>query len=219
MKTVKKYTNELYRHLHYYATWLPGTPLELGTIGTMKNKEFTKKSHLRNVGIDFEIVEDTTKSDLNHTSQGAVTISPKLSGKIPQVGSALGQGDAGFTVKFSKQNAILFKAKGTVTSSIEDQFKLGRQIRKKCEQGEWDKSYVVITELVKADSATILISSSSKGKVELKARGNITATKLDIADMQLQLYIAFERDLSTKILAEQHLTPLFKVRRSRKSCK
>lgn len=69
----------------------------------------------------------------------------------------------------------------------------------------------MIIELVNAKSATILISSSSNGKIELKAKGEIEAAKLDIADAELDFELSFSKDLSTKIMAEESLTPLFKA--------
>ncbi len=213
--TVKRYTEELYRQFHYYATWLPTSPVELGSIGTFDDREFTRISHLHDQGIEYETYDTPNKGGLDYSSQGAVTVSPKLSGKVPAVGSVLSQADAGFTVNFSRKNAIVFRAKGTACTSIKDQIKLGRDIKKKYEEGKWNKRWVVITELVKADSATILISSSVDGKVELKANANVGAKKLDIADVSLELGIAFEKNIETKIVAEQELTPLFKVRRGR----
>jgi hypothetical protein len=213
MKTVKKYTDELYKQFHYFATWLPGAPLELGAIGILKNNEFTKVSNLKNEGIEFEIEDDVTKSDLEHATNGAVSITTKLSGTVPAAGSVLANADAGFTVEFSQENAILFKANGTLTPRINDQIKLGKEVIKRYEQGKWDKDWVIITELVKADSATIIISSSEKGKVELKAKADISTAKLDIADASLNLECTFSKDLSTKIITEQGITPLFKLSR------
>jgi len=69
--------------------------------------------------------------------------------------------------------------------------------------------------LVRAESATILISGSTSSRIELKATANIGADKLDIADASLSLNIAFEKNIGTKIVAEKGLTPLFKVRRGR----
>lgn len=211
MKTVKKYTNELYKQFHYFATWLPGVPLELGAIGIFKNNEFTAVSSLKNEGIEFDIEDDITKSDLEHATNGAVTITTKLSGTLPAAGSVLADVDAGFTVEFSQQNAILFKANGTVIPRINDQIKLGKEIISRYQQDKWEKDWVVITELVKADSSTIIISSSNKGKVELKANANIKAAKLDIADAGLELGCPYSKDLSTKIITEKGLTPLFKI--------
>lgn len=216
MKTSKKYTRELKRQFGYFATWLPGTPLELGDIGIMKGNVFTKISNLSDFDLDFEIEVDTTKADIEHSSKGSVSISTKASGTVAPQGSSLTQADAGITVEFSKENSILFKANGTVSPSIKDQVLLGNQIINLYVGGTWDKNWVVITEIVKAESATVLISSSSSSKIELKAQGDIGSAQIDIADANLGFELKFSKDLSTKVIAEESLTPLFKASKIRK---
>lgn len=211
MKTGKKYTNELKRQFGYLATWLPSTPLELGDIGILRRNEFVKISNVKNEGLTFDIREDETKSDVEHSSNGAVSLTAKAAGTVAPQGSVLSEADAGLIVEFTKENAILFKVNGTTSPSIKDQVKLGNQILERYKNGNWNKEWVVITELVKAESGTIIISSSSKGRIELKASGDIDAGKIDIADAELGLEMAFSRDLSTKILAENSLTPLFRA--------
>jgi hypothetical protein len=211
MRTSKKYTKELKRQFGYLATWLPGTPLSLGDIGVLRNNEFTKISNLADLGITFEIELDSTKADIEHSSKGAVSISTKASGAIATQGSVLGEIDAGVTVVFSKESAILFKANGTTSPSIKDQIKLGKEILKLYKEGKWDKDWAVVTEKVDAESATILISSSKNGKIELKAKGEIETKNIDIADAELDFELSYSKDLSTKIFAEESLTPLFKA--------
>ncbi len=211
MKTSKKYTNQLLKQFRYLATWLPGTPLELGDIGILRNNEFTKISNLNNEGIQFEVTEDETESDIEHSTKGAVSLTTKSSGVLAPQGSVLGEVDAGITVEFSQATAILFKANGTRSPSINDQISLGQEILGRFQSGKWDKDWAVITEIVIAKSGTIIISSSSTAKIELKAKGEIEAAKLDIAGANFNFEISFSKDLSTKIIAEKSLTPLFKV--------
>ena len=211
MKTSKKYTKELYRQFGYLATWLPGTPIALGDIGILRNNEFTKISTLESQGIKFDVVDDPTESDIEHSSKGGVSLTTKASGTAAPVGSALGNMDAGITVEFSKENAILFKANGTTSPSIKNQIALGAEIIKRFQTGKWDKDWAVVTEVVNAKSGTILISSSRNGKIELKATAKVDTAMLDIADTKLGLEMKFSKDLSTKIIAQEGLTPLFKV--------
>lgn len=213
MKTSKKYTRELYRQFKYLAAWLPGTPFALGDIGILKGREFTKIGNLKDekFKIDFDIEKDTTPADINHSSKGAVTISIKAAGSASPSGSTLTQADAGVTVEFSKENAILFKAKGTLNNTIKNQIKLGDQILELYKEGKWDKDYVVITELVEAKSSTIMISSEKTGKIELKANGQAGNNAIDIADASLGFSTTFSKGLSTEIIAESGLTPLFKA--------
>jgi len=216
MKTSKMYTNELKKQFGYLATWLPGTPIALGDIGKMDDNVFTKISNLSDLGISFETQQDDTPSDIEHNSQGAVSVSFKAAGSAAPPGSSLGEVDAGISVSFSKENAILFKANGTTSPSIKNQISLGQEILKRYDAGDWDKSWVVVTEVVNANSATILISGSADSKIELKAKGSVEVVKIDIADADLGLETTTSKDLSTKILAEKSLTPLFKVSKVQK---
>ena len=211
MRTSRKYTRELKKQFGYIATWLPGTPLELGDVGVFKKNQFTKISNLSDFNIPFEIEPDTTKSDIEHSSEGAVSITTKASGTVAPQGSALAEVDAGIIVQFSKEKAILFKVIGTLSPSIKNQIALGNTILGLYREGRWDKDWAIITELVNADSGTILISSSSSGKIELKAKADVEAVKLDIADASLDLGVSYSKDLSTKIIADEGLTPLFKA--------
>ncbi|WP_025742587.1 hypothetical protein [Aquimarina pacifica] len=211
MKTKKIYTQELYRQFGYLATWNPGTPMALGDIGIMRQKQFTKIGNVSDLGISFEIEEDITPIDLEFSSEGAVSVSTKLSGSPTLAGSSLSDIDAGIHVKFSKENAILFKANETRTPAIKNQIKLGEEIIELFKAGKWDKNWVVITELVTADSASILISSSKEASIDIKVSGEIGTNQLDIAEAELGLEVKFSKDLSTKFIAKTGLTPLFKV--------
>lgn len=210
MKTSKKYTREMRRQLGYFATWLPGTPLDLGDIGVFKNNIFTKISNLSDFNISFEIEEDANTSDIEHHSAGSVSLSTKASGKTIE-GSTLGELDMGIAVQFSRQNAILFKANNAKSPSIKNQIDLGRTIVQLFKDGKWDKNWSVITELVVSESTSVIISSSSKGKIDLKATGDVSINKIDIASAEATFELAYSKDLSTKIIAQQGMTPLFKV--------
>lgn len=211
MRTSKKYTRELYRQFRYYASWLPGTPLSLGDIGILQGKEFVKKTNLNNLNLDFEILEDSTPSQISHYSKGGVSISAKIAGTAPVLGSILSEAEAGISVSFNSENSVLFKANGTYNHTIKDQAKLAESILSLYAKGKWDKDYLVITELVEADSSTIIISNSKDAKIELTANANVNLGQLDIANADIGLSPKISKDLYTEIVANKGLTPLFKL--------
>lgn len=206
-----QYTEEMYKKFGYYAAWNPGVPFKLGDIGRLKNRIFTRTGNLESLGIPIQIREDKTKTTLEHYSHGGVSVSTKLAGKAAPPGSVFGDVDAGIIVEFSKENATLFKANNTFSPSIEDAITLGKEILKRYENGDWDKDLVIITELVEAETATILISNEANTKVELKAQANIHAAHFDIADAGFNFGTDFKGGLESKIVAEEGLTPLFKI--------
>ncbi|MBN1340097.1 MAG: hypothetical protein JXA03_12280 [Bacteroidales bacterium] len=206
-----QYTREMHKKFGYYATWEPNRPLSLGDVGIFRKNEFTRISNLVHFNISFNINPDDTPGDLEYNSQGNVTITTKLSGTIPAAGSVLTEADAGISVDFARESSILFKANKTLTPSIDDLVALGKKIIELFKQGKWNKDWVVITELVKADTATILISNKGGSKIELKATANVSASDFDIADAAFEFAPAFSKGLETKIIAEKGITPLFKV--------
>src|SRR5688572_12513976 len=208
----EQYTDDLRKRFGYYATWLPGTPLSLGDVGLVKDNVFTRVANIEDFKIKFEKLTDDSPDDLEYSSKGSVSVTAKLSGTVTPEGSSLGKLDAGFIVEFQNENSILFKANQAKIGLIKNTNTLGDQVLRLYEEGKWNKHWVVITELVKSESATILISNSANGKIELKANASVDAPKLDIADAKFELGAIFSKGLETKIIAQTGLTPLFKVK-------
>jgi hypothetical protein len=75
---------------------------------------------------------------------------------------------------------------------------------------------VVITELITADSATILISATEKAHIDLSAKGQVAPTGLSLADASAGLQVTRSSGVATQILAAQKLTPLFRASGVRK---
>jgi len=208
----EQYTDDLKKRFGYNSTWLPGVPLLLGDIGVIKDNVFTRLAALEDFEIQFEIREDDTTDDLEYSSQGSVSVAAKLSGSASPQGSTLSNLDAGLIVEFGSVNSILFKANQTRVHLIKNTIALGDKILQLYRDGKWNKHWVVITELVKAESATILISNQKDAKIELKANANLNAKNLDIADAKFEFSATFHKGLDTKIIAQTGLTPLFKVK-------
>ncbi|WP_430412848.1 hypothetical protein [Kordia sp.] len=219
MKISKKYTRELYRNFKYLATWEPNVPLELGDIGVLKGKEFTRIGNIKSdLGIDFEVREDTTPGSVKYVSKSGVSFTAKASGTVPPTGSTLEKTDLGFNISFSKEKAIFFEAEGTYNHSIKSSITLGKEILKLYDAKKWDKDWVVITELMKADSSTILISLGRKGSVDIKvnAETEVTSKNMRVTNPSLDLSVSFFNNVSAEIIAEKGLTPLFKVSKVKK---
>ncbi|KFC19669.1 hypothetical protein [Chryseobacterium sp. FH1] len=208
----EQYTDEMNRKFGYMATWLPGTPLKLGDIGVIHDNVFSRVAGLEDFDITFYIREDDTPEDLEYSSKGSVSVTTKLSGAVTPPGSSLGNLDAGFIVEFSGQNSILFKANKTKTNLIKNTIKIGEEVLKLYKDGKWNKKWVVITELVEAETATILISNAKNARIELKANANIKLPKLDIAEASLDLGYTSYKGMDTKIISQSGLSPLFKVK-------
>lgn len=196
----------------YRATWDPGKPLKIGYIGKLDNfGVFTVYSSLEKESITAEIHLDDTTADMDYTSHDSVNITAKLSGKAPVAGSVFTDLDAGFSFDFKSSKSVVFQSSGNKTNQIVNLAAITKSILQKYKDGNWDKDWLVVTELVTAESATIIISNSSDGKLELKANANVGTSNLKLTDVSLGLSVAREKGSTLKYIAENGLTPLYRV--------
>jgi hypothetical protein len=204
-----QYTNEMRNKFGYFAAWTPSHPFKLGDYGILKKSVFRRLANVVDLGISFETRVQNSKANLKYATEGAITETITLAGEAVPVGSVLGKADAGIIVKFGKKDSVLFEVNGYKTNFIANITRLGDDIRNKSGQGPWDRDWLVITELIIADSATILISSSNQGLIELKANAELKPAELNIASLNAQFQSVNSRDLSVQIVAQEGITPLF----------
>lgn len=209
------------RHMNtktgYRATWDPGKPLSIGAVGRLdQSGVFSVFTSLEKEGIPVELKVDDTTADQDYTSSESVTITTKLSGKAPAAGSILTEADAGFNIEFKSERSVVFQSQGNQTDQLVNLAQIKKMILQKYKEGNWDKDWVVVTELVRARSATIIIANSSNATLELKANANAGTPTLKLTDLSLGLMVAKEKGSTLKYIAQEGLTPLYRVMGIRK---
>jgi hypothetical protein len=218
----KFYLNHMHEKSDYRATWDPAVKLELGYIGKLDNGVFEVYSSLQNEGIIMQPSTQSSTLDLDYTSEVGVDINIKVAGAAPVAGSILTQAEAGFNLAFSSEKAVVFKISGYQTHQVLNLKDIEKDIldryagRNLNGHTPWEKDWVVITRLVQASSATIIISTSSKGQLDLKAKANVGTSDLKITDASLGLSIAKETGSNMNFIAKEGLTPLYRVMGIRK---
>lgn len=216
MALYKNFANKIYSELGYRATWLPGTALALGDVGRLENGVLHVETSLDRLGIPFEAVEDSLpEGSMDFQSRNSVNVVLKAAGSIDGRFKALTQAEAGALVEFSDDDAVLMELKGVTSLRIADQASLKRSLLAAVvaadDQLRWDRDWIVVTDLVRAATATILISGGSSSRVEFRATANITPANL--ADVSAGLSAASSENVSTRIVAEQGLVPLYRALR------
>jgi hypothetical protein len=205
------YTSELLREQNYLANWLPINPIEPGDIGDFVDNAFVKKGSLADCEVAFTIEESPIEADIDYASQGASSISTKLAGKILPVAQFLEAADLGFVVEFNKENAIILKTKNATVKRIKNQLALEPALLKLYKQNILKKGRVVISEIVYADSATILVSKSKDAKVEVKATAKLGNAAVDIADAGFNFTTTNKKNMELQYIAEKGLVIFYRV--------
>jgi hypothetical protein len=214
---MKQYLKEINKKFQYRATWEPGKTLRIGDIGILEKGIFSLRSTLEQEQIALQIRVDESEGSLKYTSEGSVEIKAKLAGEMSMPQSQLAKGDAGFVVQFKKQNAVVFTINGTKTYQIENTGQIEREVLQRFAENKWPKDWLIITELVEAKEATILISNAKDSQIELKANADISpSSELNIADAEFNFSVVSKRGLSTEIIAKEGVTPLYRVAGIRK---
>jgi len=212
MNPISFYLKSLYKKTHgYRPTWLPSTPIQIGDVGILENDVFIKESTLKEYGIFFEIVTSESDATIDFSSERGITLTTKFEGKIDPNAISLGEADAGFIIEFNHENGFIFRTKGSRTIRIDNLGIVKKEVLNHFNKGQWNKNLVIISELIEAKSATILLSGQAGSKVELKAQGNLNVSTVDIADASLNLKLESGQALAATILGQEKITPLYRA--------
>lgn len=215
---VELYTNGIKRKLaNHWAAWLPSTHFAIGDIGTLNGSVFEKVGTLGNLKLKYYAETDSDPSPLDISSESGVAVSFKAAGETnPSFGHIAG-GEAGMKVEFGAQGAFIIQAPETFASEIGDRLNLRRQIIDAFNNGVWDKDWLVITRLLNATSATVLICKSKNASLELTAKANLSAAVAALGAANAGIAIKFQQGDALSVIGGKNLTPLFQLSRLKTS--
>ena len=191
-------------------------PFKLGQIVTWNRRSgFEVIGHINDdfIGLDFQANEINGRgiADLDFGNETGVELRAKFAGNAQLPNSNLGIDDAGFSIEFESKGSYLLKTSGTKISYIENIAELGKKVRHFYLNKKWNRNWFVITLLVSAEVATLLISKSASGKIELKATGEFTGVEEELISVNAKFATAWKKDISTNIIGKEGpFFPLFK---------
>ena len=174
--------------------------LRLGDYGTMKNGFFVKIGNVENILKGFKImyIPDTNPTQEEFQSEGQVTIDNVTKGEIVVGGVAAVK--ASLEISFSAKNAIYFASGNVYYNSIDNLPDLGKEILSLYKNKKWEKRYVIVTRILEAEKAVIVISGESGCKVTIEAQAP-EILKIDLTDAQTKLGFSKSDKVSYKIIA------------------
>jgi hypothetical protein len=169
---------------------------------------------LKDLKVPFKVRAGSSSGDFTYTSKSGVNIKTKAEGQVA-VGTTLPVAQAGISIEFSEEGAFLFQAVGCSVDEIEDKVALGRAIISLIGKDIWDGDWGVVDTLVRAKSATIVVSNSHTAALELTAKAPLAVTNL--ANLDTGLSVNFQKGDMIRFIAAQGLAPLFKLSRAKRS--
>ncbi len=215
---VELYTKGIKRMLsNHWAAWLPETHFAIGDFGTLNGYLFEKVGRLDELKLKYYVETDTDSSPLDISSESGVAVSFKAAGETNPSFSYIAGGESGLKIEFGAQGAFILQAAEMFGSEVGDRLNLRRQIIGAFNRGVWEKDWLVITRLLKATSATVLISKSSNASLELTAQANMSGAVAALGSANAGITIKHQQGETLGMIGGKNLTPLFQLSRLKTS--
>ena len=205
-----RYVKLLYQRYQHFAAWLPNTKVLLGDVGEVDGKYFKRRTSLNALGVKFATRRGGKPMAFNDDLTSGLRVGAAAASDTVGGAAAL-LGRTGVSIEFTSQGAFLFHAVDCYADEIEDKVAVGKALVDLHQEGTWDIHWSVVDTVVRAGSSTILISSSSRASLELSAKAGVELSNLGNPELGLQL--SSKQGDVTLFLAEQGLTPLFRLSR------
>lgn len=193
-----QYLKAIWDEHKYLGNWVPTRALKVGDVGTWsRDAGFSKVTTLREKNLGFK----TSTSALGGgtiSSNAGYSISP--SGDVDLAG--LGQGT--FELEFAQKGSFVLHAEGCQSATIEGADLVFRRLKSQLRDGLWEEDYIVVTEVVTATAATILVSTDR----DISAK----VTGLKDANDLVSVNLAFEGNSAhlNQFVTRDGLTLMFK---------
>jgi hypothetical protein len=214
VKVAKRYTDEIRSKHNYLATWYPSIMLSLGDIGTFnKERIFVPIGEIARHGLQINPVLSPASTDFSYHSAHDFDCHVKLATKSDLLAPHIPLDAAGIGMRFRSEGAMFFQLGDVTHERIQDQIALARKMLALANNQEWDKDWVVVTEVMHARKFVILVSESSEGSAELTAEADVSALGLSALTAEGKVFLKHSHALNTKITstAARELTPLFRA--------
>ena len=205
------YVEGIERQLGYLATWLPTTDIHVGDIGRFDGQTFVPTSSLSARSIRFAVQRGVAVGDLSAQIGRKIRITAKARGETNQLAPSIPKAKAGVVVEFGSKESAIFSASGCREDRMEDVERLSDVIERLYDTWQWSKDLVVVTHVVKARNATILVSSEKEATFELTASASAKAGPVDVGRLSAGWSLASSYNSSLSLVSRSNLTPLFRA--------
>lgn len=200
------FLKEIKSQYDYYGVWHPLKRFYLGDYGYLRGYKFERINNIENLKKnpikikDLGIRPGSTASE-NDWSSGA---------SISDSGGASLHGQFTVSVNFKKKNQFLFGLVGCTSEEIDKIEMLQDEILKKLDQpskfGDWRGDWVVVTEVLNAKTATILIAKEDDASIEFAVKGQTGNTAIALAKIQARAAIKKDHYVNSKYRDAKDIT-------------
>ena len=200
------------------AAWPPGSPMKVGSVGRfLGDRIFEPETTLGSYGIKVPVDDDPGSGMLSYTSQGVNESSFTVGAHVPDLASGVIDAKAKVTIKFAREHGIIFRASGLRYQTMQDQPKMARKVARLAESGQWGRDWYIVTQVVQAASASVLIADAPSAEVELALGADANVAGIELLGAELKPRVVRHKDMHILIVDEGGMAPLFKAKRVKRT--
>lgn len=215
MSVATVYTKGFAKQTGYFAHWLPNSPLTLGTVGYLNRNVFHPMSTLQDLGFQFDpaqdVVEDPSPTPIDFVSSRGVSIDVKLEGETNNSLPNVPKAKAGIRIQFAKEGGFALKAAESYEPRIRDIHRLKQAIERANKEKRWPDNYMVVTSLLHAPYADILISETSNCSIELQAEGDANGAPIELGKVSIGFAVKSISGSILNMLGSRNVNPAFRL--------
>jgi hypothetical protein len=200
------YTTAVYDNLKMYATWEPTRPVELGTYGELRGRRFIPVGRVSDAGL-LKPVVNPGESRRSFTANKTAAFQFRAKGEGPVGGVPAAR--AALQIDFATKDDVFFNAAGCTYHSVADKRALGVKVAEWYGKGRWERRWAVVTDLIKAQATTVLITGGGNSSIVLEAAAEVP--KIDLADAALKLTATTSKGVGYEVVTSAGLTPLLEL--------
>ena len=205
-RAIREVRDELDRYLNFPIN----QDISLGQYGTYDGKHcrFEWCGNISDFGIEVKSGGFQHEIAETYATAGAVNIQGNLGipGANPRV-----------SINFRRNSALAFRGFGIGFDQVQ-MVKLSKLLSEAIEKGlEWNRSWVIVTQLWRADGFTHLVSGGWRSGVEIEATSPSAPTLFNYADPGLGLNVVTEHSMSYCAVGAEGTLPYFCIHKLRES--
>lgn len=210
------YSGEIQKNLDYRATWLPDSPRSIGDVGKLVNDQYELVTTLKNLGVPFSTRRTKVGGEYRYTTAGAVTFGANVDARDPSVSTPLLDVQGAFQIGFNRASAVALLATDCGIEVMENLDQIEKEVLRRLRFEDWNPSFVIVTEVVRAGSTTALVSGERGGSLVVKGRSNVGVGPASMDLFKAGVDLVRADNMALSIIAQGDLAPLFRVHGVRK---
>jgi hypothetical protein len=221
MSIGKDFAKAVHGETEYWGTYPPQTPVKVGD-----HIEFTSDGNNNRLGSSldwpgwagaFRIEPVTAAAQAMYAAHANRTVGANAGAGVPEIPAA-GNVSAKASIKldFTRSSAFVLDYTGASINRYKSIEELRRWLLELARKGMWQPGHALVTEVVNATSASVVMSQEAASEVVLNASAAVKAATVNIADVSLGLTVSATRG-ATMVSLCQASTPLYRCVAIRKT--